>query len=272
VRHLCCWLGVSAAGYYAWRRRQPSRRELESAQLSEHIALIFAASRCRYGSPRVHARLRAEGRGCSLNRCARLMRSAGLRAVRRRSWMTTTESAGTWRPEPNVLARRFRPGQVDAWAADLTAIRTLGGWLYLAVVLDLTTRRVLGWSMDSRASGQLALDALQMAVERHPPAAGVLHHSDRGGHYASYAYRAKLAQHGMVASMSRPRDCWDNAVVESFFATLKGELLNGTPVCSMGQSRALVFEYIETFYNRQRLHSSLGYRSPEDYAKLINAP
>lgn len=272
VRRLCGWLSVSPSGYYAWLGRGPSGRERANAELSVRIAAIFEASRARYGSHRVHAQLRSEGRVCSLNRCAKLMRRRGLKAVRRRQHKVTTDSRATWVVEPNLLARRFSPGQVPAWVADFTAIRTSGGWLYLAVVLDLATRRVVGWSMDSVDSGKLILDALDMALEREQPPPGLLHHSDRGGHYAAYAYKAKLEAWKLLPSMSRSGDCWDNAVVESFFASLKLELLYPHPETSRVRTRARVFEYIEVFYNRQRRHSSLGYLSPDQYAKLVNAP
>lgn len=269
VAWACSALRVSVSGYYAWRDRASSPRELESRALGLEIAQIHSASRGCYGSPRVWAELRARGRRVSRGRVERLMRQRGIRARQRRRYVTTTEAAGDAPLAPNLLARRFEPGAVAAWVADLTALRTEQGYLYLAVVLDLRTRLVLGWSMDERPRGQLALDALHMALLRRRPQAGQLHHSDRGGHYSSLAYQSVLKQHGLVASMSRRADCYDNAVAESFFASLKREVLYPIRLKTTAQARRVVFDYIEVFYNRQRRHSTLANLCPEEYEKLL---
>jgi len=272
VRVLCRALAVSKSGYYAWHGRQPSARRQANCALAERIRRIHANSRGTYGSPRVHRELRDAGVQCSLNRVARVMREHDIRVQRRPRYIVTTESGGTFNAAPNLLRRRFRPGTVQAWLADLTYVRTDEGMLYLTVVLNLYSRRVIGWSMDSAPSGKLALAALKMALEATEPRSGLIHHSDRGGHYASNVYRALLARHGLVESMSRRADCWDNAVVESFFATLKRELLYPQRIRTRPQARSMIFEYIEVFYNRQRRHSALGYLSPVEYEKLHPDP
>jgi len=271
VRLVCRLLAVSASGYYAWRRRGPSARQQSNQALLAQIKKIHRGLRRTYGSPRVHRDLRLAGARCSLNRVARLMRQHGIRARRRRRYIVTTQSGGSWRAAPNLLARRFQPGQVRAWLADLTYVSTDEGELYLTIVMKLQSRRVIGWSMGNTPSGRLALDALKMALDT-APAAGSLHHSDRGGHYASKAYQALVAANGMTESMSRTGDCWDNAVIESFFATLKCELLYPQRPRTRAQARQMIFEYIEVFYNKQRAHSALGYLSPEEYEKLHNVP
>jgi len=184
----------------------------------------------------------------------------------------TTQSGGNYTAAPNLLSRRFAPGQVPAWVADLTFVRTEQGMLYLSVVMNLSSRRVLGWSMGNSQTGQMALEALKMALSRARPEEGQYHHSDRGGQYVSKVYRMLAARHGMRISMSRQGNCWDNAVAESFFATLKRELLHGEWVKTREQARRMIFEYIELFYNRQRKHSALGYLSPVEYEKLVGAP
>jgi len=268
VRILCRVLAVSASGYYAWRRRRPSQRHRANAELVEQIREVRSGERRAYGSPRVHSELRSQGVVCSENRVARVMRSHGIKVERKPQYVVTTESGGTFNAAPNLLNRRFRPGEVRAWLVDLTYVRTAEGMLFLTVVLKLGSRRVIGWSMDSTPTGKLALDALKMAIAAEEPLPGLIHHSDRGGHYASNVYRALLTSHGMVESMSRKGDCWDNAVVESFFATLKRELLYPQGVRTRRQARSMIFHYIEVFYNRQRRHSALGYLSPVEYEKL----
>ena len=230
IRLLCRVLGVSASGYYVWRKRCPSQRQQANQELLERIRRIHLASRRTYGSPRVYDDLREAGVPCSVNRVARLMRQYGITVQRKPRYVVTTESGGTWQPAPNLLARRFAPGAVPAWVADLTYVRTDEGVLYLAVVMNMYSRRVIGWSMGNTQTGALVQNALKMALDRTAPVAGQLHHSDRGGQYASNVYRALVKQHGMRQSMSRQGDCWDNAVVESFFATLKCELLYRQPV------------------------------------------
>lgn len=272
VRLMCRVLKTSPSGYYAWRQREPTLRHSANAELTAQISQIHHASRRCYGSPRVYQELKRQGARCSLNRVARLMRQGGIVATRKPRYVVTTESGGNWQAAPNLLRRRFSPGDVPAWVSDLTYVRTSEGMLYLAVVLDVNTRRVLGWSMGNTPAGQLALDALKMALGSAEPKPGQLHHSDRGGHYASLAYRSMLEQHGLKASMSRRGDCWDNAVAESFFASLKGEWLYPAKLQTRQQARRLIFEYIEVFYNRNRLHSSLGYLTPVEYEKLHVTP
>ena len=199
LRELCSALAVSVSGYHAWRRRGPSQTELARRALTERIRTVYEVSRGCYGSPRIHAELQRQGLHCSRGRVERLMRSLGLRARQRQRYVTTTESSGNASVSANLLSRRFTPAGIKAWAADLTALRTADGLLYLAVVLDIPSRRVLGWSMDSKPGGQLALDALQMAIGRSRPSQGQLHHSDRGGHYTSTGYQSLLEQHGMIA-------------------------------------------------------------------------
>ena len=272
VKWACSALGVSLSGYYAHRRRPLCARARSAAELTREIREIHQASRGCYGSPRIFSELKSRGRRCSRGRVERLMRRGGIHALRRQRFVTTTQSSGTVPLAANLLARRFTPGGLRAWVADLSALHTAEGLLYLAVVLDLRSRRVLGWSMNQQMSGQLALDALQMALGRGRPQIGQLHHSDRGGHYASGAYQALLGRHGLVPSMSRRGNCLDNAVVESFFATLKRELLYPGPPSSREAVRRMVFEYIEVFYNRRRRHSSLQYLSPLEYEKLNPVP
>jgi transposase InsO family protein len=266
---MCRVLAVSKAGYYAWRDRAPSARARADRQLAAEIRAVHRRSRATYGSPRVHAELRAQGVRVSEKRVARVMRAEGVRAKRRRRFRVTTDSRHGEPVAPNVLDRRFAVAQVAApdrvWAGDITYVATREGWLYLAVVLDLASRRVIGWSMRHTLERGLTLDALAMALAQRRPAAGVLHHSDRGSQYACGEYRGLLAQHRMRCSMSRKGDCWDNAVVESFFATLKAELVDGAEWPTREAARAALFEYVEVWYNRQRRHSSLGYLSPLQY-------
>lgn len=272
IARLCVQLGVAASGYYAWRKRPPSARRRANELLLTRIREVHAGSRKTYGSPRVHAALKAANVSCSLGRVERLMRENELRAKTRGGFTTTTRPGGAYCPAGNVLDRRFAAGAVAALVADITYLPTAEGFLYLAVVLCLRTRRVLGWSMHERLHGGLGQAALQMALARTPQAPGTLHHSDRGGQYVSHAFAALLRRHDLAASMSRAGDCYDNAVAESFFATLKRELGPGHPFASRQTARAMVFDYIEVFYNRRRLHSTLGYVTPEAYAKLVPVP
>jgi len=269
LRVQCRVLGVSAAGFYAWSRGRVTRRARENAALLERIRAIHTRSRGLYGSPRVHGQLRQEGELCSRGRVERLMRRAGIAGRRPRSFVATTQSGGAYEPAADLLRRRFAPGGVAALVADITALPTAEGFLYLAVVLSLRTREVLGFALSDRLHGGLGLEALEMALSRSPQPAGTLHHSDRGGQYVSHAFRARLSRHQLVASMSRPGNCWDNAVAESFFASLKRELAGPRRPATRKAASSMVFEYIEVFYNRRRLHSTLGYQTPEKYAKLI---
>ena len=265
VRVLCRTLGVSRAGFYAWHTRPPAARTQQDQRLGVEIQAIHAESRQCYGSPRVHAELRHRGRRLGRKRVARLMRQHGLGARRRRRYRVTTDSNHPHPVAPNVLARQFAVAAPDtAWVTDITYLWTREGWLYLAVILDLFSRAVVGWAMSPRLTTQhLTLPALTMAVGRRRPPPGLLHHSDRGSQYASGDYRRALRTHGLVCSMSRRGNCWDNAVAESFFATLKVELAqDDTPWLTRAQAQGDVFEYLEGFYNGQRRHSALGYLSP----------
>ena len=258
VRTLCRVAGASASGFYAWLRRGPGCRARDDDGLARRIAAIFAASRRTYGSPRVHAELRAHGRRVGRKRVARLMRGMGLAARRKRRFRRTTDSAHALPVAPDLLGRDFAAAAPDrVWLADLTYIWTAEGWLYLAVVLDLFSRRVVGWAMADHLGHELALAALDMAIARRRPAAGLVHHSDRGVQYAAHGYRRRLREHGMLCSMSRKGDCWDNAPMESFFATLKGELVEQRDYLTRDEARADVFQYVEGFYNCSSQSTSL---------------
>jgi len=266
VRSMCRVLNVSASGYYTWCRRGMSRRAQANAALVGRIREIHQASRRTYGSPRVHAALRLDGVKCGRKRVAHLMRCEGLvgRSPRRK-YPRTTQATPDNPVAPNLLAQDFTAERPDQkWVADITYIDTAEGWLYLAPVLDLFSRKVVGWSMDSHLYSSLVEDALLMAAARRCPAPGLLHHSDRGVQYTSAAYRQLLADLHCQVSMSRTGNCYDNAVMESFFSTLKSECLIGQ-FQTRAQARTAIFEFIEVWYNRHRLHSSLGYLSPEDF-------
>jgi len=269
VTTLCRVVGVSVSGFYAWLRAIPTlqRRAEAEAALRGHIGRIFAARRRVYGAPRVHAELRREGRRHSRRRIAGLMRAMGLAASQgRRRTPRTTDSRHDLPIAPNLLARNFaadRPDQV--WLADISYLPTDEGWLYLAAIKDLATREILGWSMADHLKAELCVGALVMALQRHgPPPRGLVHHSDRGVQYASEPYRAVLERHGITQSMSRRGNCLDNAPMESLFAALKVEHVHQVRFRTRAEARTAVFEYIEIFYNRQRLHSGLGYRTPAE--------
>jgi transposase InsO family protein len=270
VRCLCRTLGVSRAGFYAWQERAPSPRARADERLGLEITAIHAESRQRYGSPRIHAELGDRGYRTGRKRVARLMRRQGLAARRRRRFRVTTDSHHPFPIAPNVLARQFARAAPDtAWVTDITYIYipTGEGWLYLAVILDLCSRVVVGWAMSERITRELTLDALDMALVQRRPLHGLLHHSDRGSQYASGDYQQALADEGIVCSMSRRGNCWHNAVAESFFATLKVELVYATTWETRAAARGALFEYIEVFYNGQRRHSSLGYLSPRAFER-----
>lgn len=268
VTTMCRVLEVSKAGYYAWRGRPLCDRVQEDRALTARIRAIQYEVKQRYGTPRVRMELRALGFRCGKRRVHRLMRAAGLQANRPRKYRVTTQSAHGEPVAPNVLDRRFavqqHPAPDQTWAGDITYVPTREGWLYLAVILDLATRRVVGWALRTRLEQELAAAALRMALT-HRRARGGLHHSDRGVQYASRAYQRLLQEAGFTVSMSRVGDCWDNAVVESFFATLTKELLDTREFDTRAEASRAIFEFIEIWYNRKRRHSSLGYRSPEDY-------
>ena len=266
VTLMCRALAVSASGYYAWAVRPESRRAVANRRLLAEIRVIHVESRRTYGSPRVHATLQAQGRRVGVMRVARLMHDGALRAKMVKKWRATTDSAHAHPVASNTLNRQFAvaaPNQV--WAGDITYVWTAEGWLYLAVVLDLYSRLVIAWGMGSRLTQELATAALTMALARRRPTADVLHHTDRGSQYAAPAYRALLARHGLTASMSRRANCWDNAVVESFFHTLKTELVYHRRYTTRAEATQDIFEWIEVFYNRVRRHSTLGYRSPAEF-------
>jgi putative transposase len=264
VRMLCTVLEVSPAGYYAWRSREPSARSVANRELVAAIRHVHRASGGRYGSPRVHAELLAQGRGTSRGRIERLMRRHGIRAIMapaRRA--RTTDSRHALPIAPNLVARHFTAAAPNrVWLADITYIQTDEGWLYLAAVMDLFSRKIVGWAMRDHLRTELASAALMMAIQRQRPAAGLIHHSDRGVQYASHDYRAILAAAGIIASMSRKADCFDNAPMESFFHTLKTEHVHHRHYATRAEAQRDVFSFIEGFYNRTRLHSAIGYISP----------
>jgi transposase InsO family protein len=269
VTRACDALEVSRSAYYQWCQQAPSARAVQDAALGERIARIHAESRGTYGSPRVYRQLAREETSCGRKRVARLMRSRGLAGRIRRRFKTTTI------PDPTAqdlaadrLQRAFRPDALAlnrAWVGDISYLRTWEGWCYLATVIDLASRRVVGFALADHMRTSLVREALDMALRARRPARGLIFHSDRGSQYTSHEFRQLLATKGIVQSLSRPRQCWDNAVAESFFATLKTELIYRQSWPTRAEVRSAVFEYIEAFYNRRRLHSSLGYRSPAEY-------
>jgi transposase InsO family protein len=263
---MCRVLKVSASGYYVWRRNPGSNREKENVRLVTHIKAVHVESRKTYGSPRIHAELCGRGIRCGKNRVARLMKQRGIQARHKRKFKATTDSSHHLPVHENRLNRSFAAASPNtSWAADITYIWTHEGWLYLAVILDLFSRKIIGWSMKDRMENQLVLDALLMALGQRKPLEGMLHHSDRGSQYASREYQALLEASGIGCSMSRRANCWDNAVVESFFSTLKREWLEGKRYRTRLEARADIFYYIESWYNRKRRHSTLGYFSPVEF-------
>jgi putative transposase len=268
VRLLCETLEVSPAGYYAWRQRPTSARQQRRDTLAVEIRAIHAEVKARYGSPRIHAELIARGQDCCVNTVARRMRDAGIAAKTARKFRGTTDSNHDLPVADNLLDRQFDPAAPNAsWVADITYVPTREGWLYLAVVEDLYSRRVVGWSMADHLESRLVVDALEMAVQQRWPEEGLLAHSDRGSQYASEHYRRLLARNGIECSMSRRANCWDNAPMESFFASLKKELVHDADFATRAEARGAIFEYIEVFYNTKRRHSSLGYVSPAEYER-----
>lgn len=278
VQLMCEALGVAPSGYYAAQQRSPSAHALADNALRLEVRAQFHASRETYGAPRVHADLKARGHRVAKKRIARLMREEDLVARTPRRYVVTTDSAHAAPIARNWLRRCFDVealatlgGINRVWASDITYVPTHQGFLYLAVVLDLASRRVIGWAMRSTLAESLVLDALDMALGGRAPSEDLLHHSDRGSQYASGTYQARLAAQGITCSMSRRGNCWDNAVVESFFATLEHELLTKHTFVSHHAARRAIFEYIEVWYNRQRRHSSLGYVSPAEYEQRLHA-
>jgi putative transposase len=262
---MCAALSVSPSGYYAWRSRPQSPHKIANRGLLGDIRRVHACHRGRYGAPRIHAALRAEGQAISCGRIERVMRRHGIRArAPRRYRVCTTDSKHSLPVAPNLLAQRFvadRPNRV--WLADITYIPAGEGWLYLAVVLDLFTRKVVGWAMRDHMRAELTIAALTMAIQRRRPGPGLIHHSDRGSQYAAGAYRDILQAGPIIQSMSRKANCWDNAPMESFFGTLKTELVHQREYPDRDVARRDLFAYIEGYYNRQRIHSAIGYSTPE---------
>lgn len=271
VTWMCEAMEVSASGYYAWACRPDSPTERWRRELVGAIEEIHADVKGRYGSPRMTAELNARGHECSENTVAELMRRHGIRAKSPRRFVRTTDSNHRRPVAENVLARDFDPeGPNERWCADITYIPTHEGWLYLAVVEDLFSRMVVGWSMDESMESRLVVDALEMAIQRRRPEAGLLAHSDRGSQYASDHYQRVLASEGITCSMSEVGQCWDNAPMESFFGRMKCEIEPGQMFATRDQARAELFEYLEVFYNRVRLHSSLGFLSPVEFERTYN--
>jgi transposase InsO family protein len=264
IAKMCHKLNVSRSGYYQWCRREISPRLKKDDELKEKIRTIYEQSKKRYGSPRIHQVLRNQGLRCGKKRVERLMREMGIEAHHKRQFKVTTNSKHDHPVAPNYLNRQF---QVDTpnrvWVADITYIRTFEGWLYLATVMDLYSRKIVGWAMSETMTAEFAIAALKMAIQRRKPPIGLIHHSDRGVQYASQPYQEVLKENGMVCSMSRKGNCWDNAPAESFFSTLKTECIAGKIYLSRIQAKREIFEYIEIDYNRKRIHSSIRNMTPE---------
>ena len=266
VRMLCRVLEVSRSGFYAWLERSPSARKKADAQLATKIAAVHKKSRETYGSPRIHVELRERGTRVGRKRVARLMQEKGLRARRKRRFRRTTDSKHSNPIAPNLLERCFEANAPDeVWVTDVTCIWTGEGWLYLAALVDLFARRVVGWAASDANDTTLALDALNHALREHNPGPGLVHHSDRGSPYTSEEYRRALIERGIIASMSRKGDCWDNAVAESFWATIKGELTEHETYATHAAAIAAIADYIDSFYNPCRRHSSIGYATPIEF-------
>jgi len=262
---MCRVLEVSRSGYYAWLKHPESKRDQDDKALSQEILEIHQESFCTYGSPRVYRELKRRGKHIGEKRIVRLMRKDGLKAKTKRKFKVTTDSKHHFPVAPNLLNREFTPEEPNQkWASDITYIWTAEGWLYLAVVMDLFSRAIVGWSMSERMTRELVIDAFVMATKRRNPPSGLLHHSDRGSQYASDDYQDILAKHGAICSMSRKGNCWDNAPVESFFGTIKREHVFHNRYLYRSQARQSIFVYIEQFYNRKRIHSALGYRTPSE--------
>jgi putative transposase len=270
ISRLCSVLGVSVAGYHAWRSRGPSRRALRDRELEALIAAAFRDSRATYGAPRIQAELRARGVAVGRKRVAHLMRRLGLQGVSRRGKRRTTTPDPAAAPAPDLVRRQFSAERPDqTWLADITYIPSYEGWLFLAVVMDACSRRIVGWAMRDDLKAELVVDALGMALKRRQPAPGLIHHSDRGSQYASLACGRTLRDSGLLASMGRRGDAFDNAPVESVISTIKSELLRGRSFRTRDQARLALFDYIECFYNPRRRHSALGYLSPLEFEEKV---
>ena len=271
VAVLCRVLGVSRAGYHAWANRPPSDTARRRDQLAERIRVVHAEVKGRYGSPRMTAELNHRGIAVCVNTVAKVMRRHGLRARSTRRVVRTTDSRHRRPVSENVLGREFTASKPNQkWAMDVTYIPTLEGWLFLALVVDLFSRRIVGWAMDATMTSRVVVDALSMAVSRRGKVAGVIAHSDRGSQYASDHFQAELRRHRMVGSMSGVGQCWDNAVIESTFGRMKVELVHGERYTTRDEAKASIFEYIEAFYNRIRRHSTLEYLTPDEFERTHN--
>jgi transposase InsO family protein len=268
VRRMCNELNVSPSGYYAWRTRPASAREMANQELYQKIEAVYNDNHSVYGSPRIYQELKDQGVTCSENRIARLMRLRGLKAKWFRRFKSTTKRNKAHPAAPNLLKRDFEAEKPDQkWLADITYIPTQAGWLYLAAILDLFTRRIVGWEMSERMTSDLTVAALKMALQQRQPTAGLVHHSDRGSQCTDQAYQVLLKDYGIRASMNGVGTWYDNAPMESFFGTLKSEWLHHYEYHTRNQAKADVFFYIESFYNRRRRHSALDYLNPEAYAQ-----
>jgi len=270
IARLCRMLHVSSSGYYAWRTRQPSVRAQADAALTAQITAIHAQSRQTYGAPRIQAALQASGIHCGRKRVARLMRTAGIVGChRRRTTITTLRDTSVMATEDRLQRQFVATEPNQRWTADITYVPTWAGFLYLAVVLDIYSRRIVGWAMADHLRTELVLAALDMALWNRRPAPGVIHHSDHGCQYTSLAFGTRCQETGVVPSFGSRGDCFDNAITESFFATLECELLQRQTFRTQTQARSAIFDYIEGFYNLHRRHSALGYRSPADYERSV---
>jgi putative transposase len=271
VTRMCQVLALSSSGYYAWRQRPPSAREMANRELYQKIEAVYNDNHGVYGSPRIYRELKDQGVACSENRIARLMRLRGLQAKQSKRFKTTTKRNRAHPAAPNLLKRDFTAEWPDQkWLADITYIATLEGWLYLAAILDLYTRRIVGWAMSDRMTSALTIAALKMALLQRQPHAGMIHHSDQGSQYTDQAYQALLKDHGIRASMNGAGSWYDNAPMESFVGTLKSEWVHHHVYHTRDEAKTDVFYYIESFYNRRRRHSALDYLSPEAYEQLFS--
>ncbi len=269
LQSMCTVLKVSRSGYYAWRKRLPSSRRKANEQLLRDIREVHKESRKTYGSPRITDALKDKGFVCGKNRVARLMKENGIRAYVRKKFKRTTESRHSYPASANLLINGKRSDRV--WASDITFIHTREGWMYVSAIMDVRTRKIIGLSMKNRLTQELTTDALMQAVKRERPSKGIIHHSDRAKQYASYVYKDLLSQYGFQSSMNRSGNYYDNSYIESFWSTLKKELVYGEKYQTRRDAILSIFEYIEVFYNRFRKHSALGYKSPEQYGMLLTA-
>jgi transposase InsO family protein len=270
VDFMCEILSVSTSGYYAWRKRDNSGKEGRELKLLRAIEDVHQSSRATYGSPRVFAQLKGMGHEVGKTKVERTMKKHGIRAKTKRKFRHTTDSKHNLPVAPNLLDRNFSPEKPNqVWASDLTYVWTKEGWLFLAVIVDLFSRQIVGWSLDKTMTKELVCSALRQAYFRRQPGTGLLFHSDRGSQYCSKEFRRQLKQYRMLQSQSRRANCWDNACVESFFHTLKTEMIYHEDFETRDDARRAIFEWVEAFYNRQRLHSTLGYRSPVDFERMV---